>query len=379
LKIISFLTLAFATLRAAAELPDVVWRTNAHPNICSDVEFFPDNRSLVSASYTGSAMLWDVFNTALLRSFSIPQNHVLAIARSPDGTRVVGRGTPDGLRMWRVSDGAVLYANDPSGGPSLTFSPTDNFVARGRASGEIILSPINGESVGSGITYYDIHGSQAVNALGFSPDGSLLLSGGNDSTAKLMRINDGMVFQTFPHSFQVRSVAFAPGGKVVASGTLSGDVRLWRTNGTLLHALPTVGPTVSMDFSPDGKLLVTTSEGLLHFWRVADGASLVIYDPDPAGQVSAVDISPDGKLFAYGTGIGAVVLARMPVVITETQRVGGATIVCWQGGTGRYQLQMRTNLSAGAWQDLGSATTNLCATNVVPTNVFFRVQSLADP
>ena len=155
----------------------------------------------------------------------------------------------------------------------------------------------------------------------------------------------------------------------------SGDVRLWSTNGTSLHTLPTGAPTVSMKFSPDGKLLVTTSQGLIQFWRVVDGAILVTYAPDPGGLAAAVDISPDGKLFAYGGG--ELVLARMPAVITETQRVGSATIVCWQGGSGRYQFQMRTNLNMGAWQDLGSATTNTCATNtIVSTNAFIRVLSL---
>jgi WD40 repeat protein len=372
--------LAAAPLLRAATVPDIVWRTNAHPNLVSALRFLPDSRSLVSASFTGAAMLWSVSNTALHRSFSISRDHVVAIALSPDGTRLVGSAL-ERFRMWRVSDGAVLYDADAYYTPGLAFSPKGDFIATGRAEGSsaVGLSPVNGESIGNGILYDDIIDG-GINSLAFSPDGTLLLFGGNGSIAKLMRVSDGVVFQTFGHSRYVLSVAFSPNGKTLATGTHAGDVRLWSTNGTLLHTLGTGGPTRSMDFSPDGKLLATTSGDLVHFWRVSDGAPLVTYDPDPAGQVSAVDVSPDGKLFAYGTGIGALVLARMPALITETQRVGNASIVCWQGGTGRYQLQMRTSLNVGAWQDFGGATTNTCATNAVAaTNAFFRVLSLPNP
>lgn len=53
---------------------------------------------------------------------------------------------------------------------------------------------------------------------------------------------------------------------------------------------------------------------------------------------------------------------------------------CWQGGSGRYQLQMRTNLNVGAWANIGPVTTNLCGTNtIISTNAFFPVQSLPNP
>ena len=279
--------------------------------------------------------------------------------------------------MWRVSDGAVLFGVDPSGGTSLAFSPADNFVARGRDRGEVFLIGINGESATGGPTYDDIH-SSGVRAVTFSPDGTLLLSGGNDSNAKLLRVSDGTVFQTFPHSLYVISVAFSPDGKTIATGVHGGDVRLWNTNGTLLHALAVAGsPTRAMDFSPDGKLLATASGGVIQFWRVVDGAHLVTYDPDPVGPATTVDISPDGKLFAYGGG--ELVLARMPLFFTEVSRAGNQLTLGWSGGTGLYQLQSTTNVVSGPWQDMGVPTAATNATNAVTGTLFYRVQSLSNP
>ena len=228
-----------------------------------------------------------------------------------------------------------------------------------------------------GVLYDDVH-SQEINAVVFSPDGTLLLSGGDDSMAKLLRVSDGAILQTFSHSLYVKSVAFSPSGQVIATGVHDGDVRLWSTNGTLLHTLAVAGsPTRAMDFSPDGKLLATASGGVIQFWRVSDGAHLVTYDPDPIGPATAVDIAPNGKLFAYGGG--ELVLARMPLLVTEVSRAGNQLTLGWSGGSGLYQLQSTTNMIDGPWQNVGAPTAATASTNAVTGTIFYRVQSLPNP
>lgn len=60
-------------------------------------------------------------------------------------------------------------------------------------------------------------------------------------------------------------------------------------------------------------------------------------------------------------------------------RTNDQTILHWQGGSGLYQLQARTNLTTDTWQNLGPATTNTSATNMDAVTRFFRVQSLPEP
>jgi len=60
-------------------------------------------------------------------------------------------------------------------------------------------------------------------------------------------------------------------------------------------------------------------------------------------------------------------------------RTNDQTILHWQGGSGLYQLQSRTNLTTDAWQNLGPATTNTSATNFNSSTTFYRVQSLPNP
>ena len=92
-----------------------------------------------------------------------------------------------------------------------------------------------------------------------------------------------------------------------------------------------------------------------------------------------MDISPDGMLFAYGRGDGTLVLARMPWWVESITRTNGALILQWQGGSGLYQLQQRTDLTQGTWQNVGTPTAATAATNAVTSTTFHRVQSLPNP
>ena len=69
----------------------------------------------------------------------------------------------------------------------------------------------------------------------------------------------------------------------------------------------------------------------------------------------------------------------MRVTIGTITRSGHETIYQWQGGSGLHQLQSNTNLTTNGWQNVGTPTTNTVATNVSPSSLFFRVQSLPNP
>lgn len=76
---------------------------------------------------------------------------------------------------------------------------------------------------------------------------------------------------------------------------------------------------------------------------------------------------------------GTVLLARMPLWISEVSRAGNQVTLQWQGGSGRYQVLARTNLTVGQWENWGRPATHGTAAFACSNATFFRVQSLTNP
>ena len=65
-------------------------------------------------------------------------------------------------------------------------------------------------------------------SVAFSPDGKQALSGSDDNTLRLWKVNTGKNIRTFSgHSDWVWSVAFSPDGNYALSGSFDKTLRLW--------------------------------------------------------------------------------------------------------------------------------------------------------
>ena len=279
---------------------------------------------------------------------------------------------------------------------SAAFNRSNNLFCAGRDVG----FRVSDGQIGQGLQLIN---DQSVFDSRFSPDGTLLVVGNSDSTARLYGIpaaasepTNTFIRDFIGHSQPVMSVDFSPNGKLLATSAGDGTARLWNTtNGAQVRVFENGGGTGLSSsifgfgvgrarFSADGKTLLTSSNSTLRFWRISDGKLLLTYTNVGNGVIA---VSPDGKHFAYGTGIGAinetnttVYLARMPLFITEAAVRTNAFQLEWQGGTGLYHVEQRTNGVLGPWQVIAGPMTN---TNLsVPlTNGsrLFRVQSVDGP
>lgn len=120
-------------------------------------------------------------------------------------------------------------------------------------------------------------------SVAISPDGQILVSGGNDKTIKVRSLHTGRILRTLSgHSGSVYAVAISPDGHTLVSGSWDNTIKVWN-----LHTASNAGGTPA----PQG--IAPTSRIL--------GDGLVYTLSGHSGEVNSVAISPDGQTLASGS------------------------------------------------------------------------------
>src|SRR5262245_12305451 len=125
-------------------------------------------------------------------------------------------------------------------------------------------------------------GHIGVSTIGFTPDGTLLASGGQDDhTVKIWSVTDASFIRTLTaHYGAIHGLAISRDGTMLAStgepvfGLPDDGVKLWRiSDGTLIRTMATgYQEGWSVSFSPDGTLLAAGAGYDIRIYRVSDGS-----------------------------------------------------------------------------------------------------------
>ena len=220
----------------------------------------------------------------------------------------VGVGTPSipimggDYQTWHLPDGAIVRLGRgviDGIGKALAFSPDGQLFA--------VASAI-------GIWLYDVatwreielltgH-SRSVEAVAFSPDGTMLASGARDGTVKLWDVATQTHIATlWGHNGGVGSVSFSPSGKILASGSWQ-EVKLWdvETQTNIATLAGYSSQVLSLAFSPDGTTLaVSEAEGdEVKLWDVATRENIATFaeEGEVGGSIYSIAFSPDGTILA---------------------------------------------------------------------------------
>lgn len=140
-----------------------------------------------------------------------------------------------------------------------------------------------------------------VNAVAMSSDGQYVVTGSSDKTAKLWDLS-GSELQTFAgHSEEVVSVAISPDGQRVLTGSWDATAKLWDLSGRELQTFRSYGARINaVAFSPDGQRVLTGSQdGTARLWDLSGHVIQFFYGH--TSVVSAVAMSPDGTKVLTGS------------------------------------------------------------------------------
>ncbi|MBA3726860.1 MAG: hypothetical protein H0W86_10500 [Armatimonadetes bacterium] len=346
---------AMTSHATAQGLPDIIYeRPGAR---ASTIDFSPDGLYLATGGLLeqnpwtfGQIKFWTAADGALLNTITLNMQlgFTNEVQFSPDGQRVASvNGTVDcgpkggcfahrpGQFVWSFPQGAVLASSTPSGIPAgIDYSSDGGMLATAEFYSSQAVKIYDSEfNLLRSLPGHE-DGSFAVR---FSPDGTLLASGGEDEDVRIWRVSDGALIRTLTGDDLADPVyiSFSPDGSLIAAGYFGYEitVRVWRvSDGQLLYSIPAdpYSSASTVVFTPDGRHFAagTTTYipgrgwiGLIRFWRSSDGKLVRRYEDDRVldAGIGGFAISPSGATFAYGYA-GRLILARSPVASRRSRR-----------------------------------------------------------
>ncbi|MEG5245364.1 protein kinase [Microcoleus sp. ARI1-A1] len=298
-----------ATLASGSEDKTIeMWKLDAgkrwytltgHSDWVTCVAFSPDGATLASGGRDKTIQIWDLNKGKWWYALRGHEDRVYAVAFSPDG-QVLATGSRDKtVQLWNLNKGRPMSAlNGHAGGvEAVAFSPGGEFLASGSRDKSLQLWDWrNGRSI---CTLAE-HGDW-VRAIAFAgtPPSPPLVRGGASTPPSPPLVRGGV-----------------GEGSILVSGSRDGTAKLWRVDadgrGTLLRSMrDNSGDVLCVALSPDGRVLATGSrDGSIYLWDAATGGLLELLTGH-GGEVLSVAFGAGGGCLASGAGDRTVKIWRV--------------------------------------------------------------------
>ncbi|KAG0708592.1 WD40-repeat-containing domain protein [Suillus ampliporus] len=276
-----------------------------HTDTVSCMDFFPDNRHLVTGSQDMSIRLWDIHTGLQIGSPWLGHSSWLnELAVSPDGSRVASCAYDQVVQIWS-REGSVLAGPWKCSGPvmSVSWSPDGHHLACGLSGGNLEIRSAGDAS--DNIIMSISTENDCIWSVAYSPDGTrLATSGKNGSLAVWDRSTGEKQLDLQKHVGNVNSVCWSADGTRLISAGDDRSICIWHSNtGSLISVI--VGHTEAVRgvvASPDGRIFASASwDGSLRLWSSTTFELIdkpIVHDK----ALYAVAVSRDSVRVAFGGG-----------------------------------------------------------------------------
>ena len=167
---------------------------NAHSDTVQSVDFSGDGKLLVSGAADRFVKVWTVADTKLVKSFEGHTHQVLGVALKRDGRIVASAGADNAVKVWSLVTGEVVrtVAGFSKEATSIAHVGVgDQFLATGGDGKVRLINEAGGDArTFAGATDYMYAGAA-------TPDGKVVIAGGQDGILRLWNGTTGSSIATF--------------------------------------------------------------------------------------------------------------------------------------------------------------------------------------
>jgi WD40 repeat protein len=239
--------------------------------VCS-ATFSPDGQWLAGGSREGKILLWNADGQLVWSGLHGEGDVCVQTVFSPDGSMVLSYARDDVAQAWDVRGGYELFELHGHVGPidSASFTPDGASVITAAADGRVrrwSVARCRGTMDCRDILWQWQQGSPALATL-LWPDGGTLAVSDQDGVIRLLRASDGKLLRTLRgHEGSVRRLQISADATRLISGGDDGTTLVWRLDPEVEEAPSKSAPAIafpgdggrltSLALAPDGKRVLT--------------------------------------------------------------------------------------------------------------------------
>jgi WD40 repeat protein len=293
------------------------------------VSITPDGSKVVSGDDRGTMIMRQLQGEQSPISLqTVDRVEVMALHPSKE---MVALAVDDEIVLWDLAKrqpiGEVLKGHRGAV-TSLAFDPEGKLLASGSwdntamlwdvASRSALHKPLRGHLDNSD----PLEMAVGVNAVAFSPDGTLLATTGNDNRVLLWNVATGERYgkpleghktrpgQLFPG---VQAVAFDPSGTLLATGGRDHEIFLWdvKTQSPVGDPLQADSGVTALAFSGNERVLFSATEfGRIQAWNIADHSPIAEPLQGYPGKITCLAVDPSAPGLISGGENGKLIVWR---------------------------------------------------------------------
>ncbi|KAH7904500.1 quinon protein alcohol dehydrogenase-like superfamily [Hygrophoropsis aurantiaca] len=301
-----------------------------HAEWVTSVAYFSDGKHIISGAEDKTVRIWNLESQKQEGDSMMHDFEVASGVLSPDERRLVSAG-PGGRRggmvLWDLESRTVIWKKEV-GVYCVAYSPNGKLVAASHLKEIVLLDAETGQQIREPLLFDEDSMSGGFLALAFSPDGTRLAAGSDESgNIRVFDVTTGALivapFGAHDWTRTVTSLVFTLDGQQIITASRDGFIRVWDTAtgqqvGDPMSAYDSLYAQSQIVLNADGRRIAGASrDGTVRVWdlatrrQISHGDSLL--EAQPKCAFRSVAWSPDGRSIVAGGGGPIQRLSNSPI------------------------------------------------------------------